>query len=226
MSEPRQILPQGIAFRFSNRGFIPRVRRGGAALQGHQPRADRILHLAQHVRAQRAFDLDTVHLLQMPGNFQQPVDQIPVVGQQEESFGVEVQPSGGENALRHALKKIAHALAAFRVVHRGHATRRLVENEIKPRLRKAQQLAAHLDVVGVRIGLAAKLGDHMTVDRHLPRQNELLGMPPRSDARAGNQFLQTLLHLVPFSNSILHAKRLRRLFALRVLASRSFFFRR
>jgi hypothetical protein len=57
-----------------------------------------------------------------------------------------------------------------------------------------QAAAVHADVVSVRIGLRAKLGDGVAVDRHAPLADVFFRGATRRDAGRGENFLKPFRH--------------------------------
>ena len=55
-------------------------------------------------------------------------------------------------------------------------------------------LAVHADRVGIEVGLRSELADHDAVDADASRLHQLLGLAPRRDSGARNDFLQSFGH--------------------------------
>ncbi len=78
------------------------------------------------------------------------------------------------------------------IVTRRHDLARLVHQQVTHGFRPGEQLAVHLDVVTVGIGLGSEL-DHGTVDPDTTLADQVLRVPARADTRLRDQLLDTLL---------------------------------
>jgi hypothetical protein len=52
-----------------------------------------------------------------------------------------------------------------------------------------KEFAVHADVINIRVGFRAELGDPLPVDLHAAGGDQLLCLPARCDAGSGNDFL-------------------------------------
>ncbi len=122
--------------------------------------------------------------------------QVAVVGQQQQAFGVVVQPADRVDVLVHAAQQIDHGRAPLRIGPGGHEAGGLVEQDVALGFGAAHAPAVHADVVLVGVGLGAQLANGRAVDRHAAFGNQRLGGPPRRDARLRQDLLEALLHWV------------------------------
>jgi hypothetical protein len=53
-----------------------------------------------------------------------------------------------------------------------------------------QQLPVHPNVIGFRIGLAAKFRDRSAINLHMSGRDEFLGLAPRSNSSSRDNLLQ------------------------------------
>lgn len=115
-----------------------------------------------------------------------------VVCQQQQSLGVEVEPTDGIDALAAVFDELGDGLSPFFVRERADIAARLVEHEIAlfPLPRKG--LAVDRDAVRVGIGF---LPDErcLAVHAHAPCGDPLLGGAPGAEPRFGDEFLNSCL---------------------------------
>jgi hypothetical protein len=71
---------------------------------------------------------------------------------------------------------------------------RLIQDEITQFRRPLGDATRGFDAIAFGISLGAKLGDYRTVDADLSATNQFLGMSPRGDAGASDNFLQAFEH--------------------------------
>jgi hypothetical protein len=136
---------------------------------------------AQRRVADRTLHLDLVDLLDAVARVGEPVREEPVVRQEQEPGRV-----GVEAADRHDARLTRHEVddrrPALRVASRRDDAGRLVEQEVRERLPLDLHAVDGDDVSGAddRAELARP-----AVHRHPPGPDELVGAPPRGDARPG-----------------------------------------
>ncbi len=123
-----------------------------------------------------------VHFGYMVPRVNEPRRQLAVVGEQQESLAVPVEPSHRIQAdAQRARQKIEHRPAPLRVSARAQHTTGLVQEEVVPRLR-TQPAPVHADVVPRRIHPGARLQNRPAVDHHSTGANPLDGAASRRDA--------------------------------------------
>lgn len=108
------------------------------------------------------------------------VGDFAVVRQQQQAFGLPVEPADRHDALvdRH---EVHDGVAASLVRCRRDVAAGLVEQNIAPADGR-DQLAVDLDLLGGGIDFAAKLGDDLAVNTDASFEDQLLGAPPGRDA--------------------------------------------
>ena len=115
----------------------------------------------------------------------------PVVGEEQQSLAVEVQPPDRINArpaVRHQLRRRGPSPL---VAERGDIAARLIEHQVDSPLRRRERHAVHADRIRFRVGaLSDRRG--LAVDAHAPRGDPFLRRPAGAQPRRGNQLLQTL----------------------------------
>ena len=80
----------------------------------------------------RTLDLDPVDLGDVIRRMSQTVRQLPVVGQNQETFAVPVESPHGIDAFPHALQELDDGRAPLRIGRRGDDAFRLVQEVIDP----------------------------------------------------------------------------------------------
>jgi hypothetical protein len=118
--------------------------------------------------------------------------EIAVVGEQEESLGVEVETSDRVDVLANAADEIHDRASPLRIGARGHVSRRLVQQDVAQALGPLDAPSVHADVIARRIGFRAHLEDRRAIHRHTAFGNQPFGRAPRRDARVRKDFLKSV----------------------------------
>jgi hypothetical protein len=119
----------------------------------------------------------------------EPVRERPVVRHHQEALGIRVEPTHREEPGRRLPHKVHHPRASGRVGVRADDARGLVEDPVFEPLRR-QPPAVEANVLSRRVGLRPRLGHHPAVHADAAFGDERFARPPRSDARAGQYFLE------------------------------------
>jgi hypothetical protein len=184
---------QNIFLGILQRHFIPEIFRVAARGVGLAHRADRSTGIApqafQIAHQQPTLNFHVVHLLKICPVFQHLRREIAIVGQKNQAHGVVIQTSNGIHTFRQTLQAIHQGLAPFRISHGGHNFRRLVQHYVNAALVGFHRATSGFNAVDLSVSFRAELGDHLPVHAHLPAQDKLFGVPPRSNSRTGNNFL-------------------------------------
>ena len=123
--------------------------------------------------------------------------QLAVIGQDQKTFGCEVETSDRHHAWHGFRQMVKNGRAAFRVFRRCDQSRRLV---IEPHPRCFgwfHDLAAHLDLIARR-HLVGRAVQAIAVDNHLAFKDQLLRLAARTDTCMG-EILRDSLAILPFS---------------------------
>ena len=98
----------------------------------------------------------------------QPCGEIAVAREQQQPFGVVVEPADRIDVVADAARgeQIDHRRPMLWIRAAGDVAARLVEEDVQVRLRPRQPPAVNPDFVGGGIGFRSKLGDGLAVDRH------------------------------------------------------------
>ena len=115
----------------------------------------------------------------------EPARQVAVIGQQQQAFGVEVEPPDRDHA-RQVLRQVReHRRAALRVLVRGHHARRLVIAP-QPRLLGPASGLPSMAMTSSLAHLARGRGHRLAVERDAAFGDQLLGIAPRAHAGPRN----------------------------------------
>jgi hypothetical protein len=120
--------------------------------------------------------------------------EVAIVGEKDEAAGVVVERADGIDAFGKTAKEIAEGFASFGVGESRDDFGRLVHEEIDMAAIRFDEAAGGFDFIFGGIGLGAEFGDDFAVDANLAREDELLGVAARSDARVSDDFLKTFEH--------------------------------
>ena len=102
----------------------------------------------------------------------QPRGEIAIVGQDEQSLGLEIESADRVEVLANA-DEIHHGRPVLGVGSRRHVTPRLVQKYVAPRFDERNSSSVHADVVVVR--LRAQLAHGDPIHHDTPVQHEPLG---------------------------------------------------
>lgn len=133
-----------------------------------------------------------VNLLLAVGGVGELLGQVAVVGEEQQSHAVLVEPANRIDALRAgSLDQLHHRLVGVGVLHRGHISLGLVEHEVDLLL-ALYALAVEAHVVR-RLHLAPQLRDHLPVDRDHARLDVVVGLAARAEARLRDEAVEANL---------------------------------
>jgi len=157
----------------------------------------------QIVRVGHTDDLHVVPSRHPVPRMRQAAGQVAVVGQQQQSLGVEVEPANGVDVLRDCCQQIHDRRPALRVGARRDIAAGLVEQHVPVCVTPSKSTAVDADVVVGGVGFRSELTDRYPVYGDAPFEHESLGRPPGRDARTREDFLQTF-HLIqrPLSSNL------------------------
>jgi hypothetical protein len=179
------------ALRLDDPGELHSGGRGAAAGERDPFREPLELVLVGHAPdAHLVLALDTVAGVGQPGS------QIAVARQDEEPFGIVVQPSDRVYVFADATagEQIHDGRAVLRIGAARDVSTRLVQEQIATPRRALDAAPVHANVVSGGIRLRAELADGHTVDRDPPLLDERLGRAARCHAGRREDLLQTCFH--------------------------------
>ena len=127
-----------------------------------------------------ALDECFVRPVQLVAGMRHPLGKVAVVGQDDQPFGIEVEPADrievpADAGARHQADDRRPPL---RIGSGAHDAARLVEQQIPAPGDRLQPAPVDFDLVTRRIGLGPELQDDVAVDRHAPLTNQLVGRAP------------------------------------------------
>jgi hypothetical protein len=161
----------------------PKLLRNHAMPFDHDP----VAHPLQHGVGGTSERQDVILLVELVPRVHDAVRDVAVVRQQQQTFGVAVEPAHRVDPLRDP-DDVHHRAAIPLVLRRRDVATRLVEDQV-PRTLRPQELPIHPDLGAVGIGLRAEFGHDLTIDGHPPGRDEFLRRPSRSDATRGEDAL-------------------------------------
>jgi len=106
-----------------------------------------------------------------------PFGKIAVVGQDQEAFGIVIQPPRGEDALADLAEKVGDDRPTLGILQRRHVPGGLVEHEVDLLHLGRNQPPVDTDFVAPGVGPGPQLSDDPVVDLDLPGKDEILGCP-------------------------------------------------
>ena len=115
--------------------------------------------------------------------------EVAVIGQNEEPFGIEVEPSNGVHIVAHAAEQVDDRRTALGIGTRRDVASRLVQQQVKAALDELDAAAVNADIIARGVGLGPELADGRAVDGHTSVEHELLRRAPRRDPRLGQNLL-------------------------------------
>lgn len=119
----------------------------------------------------------------------QYVRKLPVVAQQQQPFGIVVEPSNRINPRRNAVHVIERRLAFSGVIGGGEDAFGFVKGNIDERLRCRHASPVHRHVVRAHIDFRPQLCDDFSIDGNASLQNKLFARASRSAPCGSQHFL-------------------------------------
>lgn len=144
-----------------------------------------------------AADPDKIGLIDLLFRVHQRVGQFSVVGQEQQSLGIAVEPTDGIDALRQVRDQLGDGAAALFIVHGGHEAARLAEHAVDlfRLLPRPDTDAVELDDVLFPVRLLAE-ADGIAVDAHAAVRDQLLSLAAGDAGAARQNFLQSFFHTI------------------------------
>ena len=115
----------------------------------------------------------------------QVLGEIAVVGEDEQSFGLRVEPADIEEARELRRQEIENRVARIGIGACRDETRRFMQDQVELAF-AADELVPHLDVIALG-RLRAEIGADAAVDRNASVGDQLVAMPPRTDTGGGEE---------------------------------------
>jgi NDP-sugar pyrophosphorylase family protein len=151
-------------------------RRGGHTIHQHAaaPFSNRIGR--GHLIEQRA-----IFFFDLIAGVRQPLGQLAVVGHQQQTFAIVIQPTNREEPLWQ-INQLDHGGPALRIVGGGHDAGRLIQHDIRARADLPNWPAVDNDLVLLGVDACARHKHNLAVHRHTAGADKLLAITPRGDA--------------------------------------------
>ena len=141
-------------------------------------------HPGQQFRSERliprAIERHCVFLFNFVARMRQTLCEIAVVRQDEESLGLRVESADIEKARELRRQEIENRVARIGIGTRRDEAGRFMQDDVELLL-AVHELASDFDMIALR-RLCAEVGANATVDCHAPFGNQLVAVPPRTDA--------------------------------------------
>ena len=118
--------------------------------------------------------------------------EITVVGEQQQAFGLVVEPPDRVHVFTHTPQEIDDRRAPLRIRSGRDVAARLVQEQIPMVLDDFDAASVNADVVLARLRLRPELHDGGAVHGHAPLEHQLLGRAPRRHAGLRQDLLQPL----------------------------------
>jgi hypothetical protein len=159
--------------------------RGPVAVDRHTPAQAIERRLVGH-----AADAHVVFPFHLVTRVEQALGQRTVVGQQQQSLGVVVEPPNRIDVLTDVRQQIEDRLSTLRILPRRHVPPWLVEQDVPVMGDDPDPLAIDADVVVRGIGLRAEFQNRLAVDAHAALRDQALGGATRCHTGGRQNFLQ------------------------------------
>ena len=139
--------------------------------------------------ARPGFGQDVILLGQPVAGVHDPVGHIAVVGEEQQAFGIAVEPSNRVNAFGD-VDQVHHGPPPALVADSRDVTRRLVQDQVAKRLRP-QDLVVDANLIPACVGPGAEFGNDLAVDADATFSNQILRRATRGDSPRGEDALET-----------------------------------
>ena len=131
-------------------------------------------------RIPRTIECHFVFLFNFGARMRQAVRKIAIVRQDEKSFGLRIESANIEKARELRRQKIENRVARIGIGARRDEAGRFMQDEVELAL-AVHELTSDFDMITFG-RLRAEVGADATVDCNAPIGNQLVAMPPRTDA--------------------------------------------
>ncbi len=152
---------------------------------------DSVLQLLEQLLGRMAGDQHAVDALDLEPRMSQTVGQFAVIGDQQQTFGVLVQPSHRKQPGFHRRQQIDYARPACGIGVGAETAFRLVQQEVFLRV-NLQPLTVDRNFLRVGIDAHAQAVRDLAIDRDSPRRDVFLTMSARAKSCSSQHFLQSL----------------------------------
>ena len=140
-------------------------------------------------RIPRAIQGYLIFLFDFVARMGQTLREVAVVGQEQQSLSLSVEPADTEKPRELWRQEIENGVVRVGIRPRGNEAGRFVQKDMKRAL-AVHELAADFDVVALR-RLRAEVRANAAVYRDATVSNQLVAMPARTDAGGGEETVQS-----------------------------------
>ncbi|MDX6713247.1 MAG: hypothetical protein QOH96_4263 [Blastocatellia bacterium] len=140
----------------------------------------------------KSLDFRLIYLFHIIARCRDEIGQITIICKYQQPFSIEIETANGIKPAERLGHQIRYKRTTIRISHAGKIPFGFIQKDVDHFARLQQRInqpPAYLDMIAFRIGPDAKHIDDLTVDGDLAREDHLLSMPPRSEARHRNNFL-------------------------------------
>jgi hypothetical protein len=153
------------------------------------------VHTAMQLSNRFAFDLPgnlyLVNLLDTVTRMGEPVGQLSIVGDEDETFAGDIEPANWEHAGGVWGKQVDDARPAGGVASGCHDAFRLIHGKVDE-LRTAQRFAVDADFLFLRIDARAEFRHHLVIDFDAAFEDQLFALATTGDTGGGEDFLEAI----------------------------------
>ncbi len=137
--------------------------------------------------------LNLIRFLDAEARMHETVGQVAIVGQQQQTLTVFVEPAHGVDALADVRHQIDGARPAGRIEVGAEVAARLIDQPVDELL-AVQRLAIDAHRI-VGFDLRAQLADNQAIHADAATDNQLFAVPPRANASMSQEFVETFHNL-------------------------------
>lgn len=119
----------------------------------------------------------------------QALREIAIVCQEEEAFGLRIEPADIEETGKAWRQEVKDRVAGVRIAAGRDETGGFVQHDIEPARIATQQFAIHLHVIALG-RLRAKIGADAAIDGDAAAGDQLITLPSRANARRGQKAVE------------------------------------
>jgi hypothetical protein len=120
--------------------------------------------------------------------------EVPIIRQQQQTFGVVIEAPYGVHVFAHVAQKIDHRRPTLRIRAGGHISSWFVQEDVADALRRSQTTAVYADVVLRRVGLGPHDAHGFAIHRYAPVGDQFFGGASGGNPGFGKNFLEAFLH--------------------------------
>ena len=120
--------------------------------------------------------------------------QIPIIRQQQNPAGIQIEPAGRKNPRINAAQQFVNCSAMMRIAHRHQISRGFVQQNISLPVNRTHRLTVDTHAVPIRIDPHARMRHNRAIEFNVARLDEPLARPARRHPCSGQKPVQPLCH--------------------------------